>query len=372
MMIKLSGAQESRAREIHRKAIVIAGHTDYISDIAHRRRIGERSVFVRRHLSTLRQGGVTAVCEHLGGDAPYYIAFPSMSRIPPNPLKHGLQALDHIWSETEESPESLIVALTVDDIRVAKEEEKVAWVLCFEGAMPIEDDLAILRSFHKLGVRCIGLTWNHRNLLADGLGVGSGGGLTRFGIEAVEEMNQIGIVVDVSHLSPEGFWDVLEVSEKPIVASHSNAASVRPHERSLTNGMIKGLAQGGGVIGIHALSEFLSRSPKATLEELLDHVDHISTLVGPEHVGIGPDILEDWPGDLYKQIWAGSEAAQLEMVYPDDFDSLGKFLNVTRGLVSRGYSDEEIEGVLGGNWLRVLEDVWSPGTDAVGGREATG
>ncbi|MCK5553844.1 MAG: membrane dipeptidase, partial [Deltaproteobacteria bacterium] len=114
----------------------------------------------------------------------------------------------------------------------------------------------------------------------------------------------------------------------------------------------------GGVVGVHALSDFISKGAKAKLEDLLNHIDHIVMLAGVDHVGIGPDLLENWPVDLLRQIWAGTPVADMEFVYPNDFDSLAKFPNLTRGLVARGYSDEEIRKILGGNFLRIFQEVW--------------
>jgi membrane dipeptidase len=181
-------------------------------------------------------------------------------------------------------------------------------------------------------------------------------------------MNRLGIVVDVSHMADEGIRDTIEASAHPIIASHSNARALCPHPRNLPDDLARALAAGGGVVGLHMLAQFVSGSTAATLDQLLDHVDHFARLLGPAHVGLGPDCMEQWPADVYRQLWAGTEMAALEFAYPNEFDSLAKCPNVTRGLVARGYGDDEIRGILGGNVLRVFERVLGGPAETAGGQ----
>ena len=355
-MPSLSAAEEERALRLHREAYVFAAHTDFIAGVSEGRTRGEKGVAGRRQLPLLRTGGVKAVCEHVAGDTPYFSTFAFRNVRPLQPTKFALQALDYWYSELEETPDWQLV-LAADDFRRAEEGGKVAVVFGFEGAMPVDDDLGILRMFHRLGIRSIGLTWNGRNLLGDGVAVGAGGGLTKFGRAAVAELNRLGIVIDVSHMNDEGIRDTIETSTDPIIASHSNARALCPHPRNITDDLARGIAARGGVVGLHMLNQFVSGSTRATLDQLLDHVDHFVTLLGPEHVGLGPDCMEQWPGDVYKTLWAGTEMEALQFEYPAEFDSLAKFPNVTRGLVARGYDDASIRGILGDNVLRVFEQV---------------
>jgi membrane dipeptidase len=358
---RLSEAEEERARRLHAEAFVFAAHTDFIAGVSEGRSRGERGVAGRLQLPLLRRGGVKAVCEHVAGDTPYFSTFAFRNVRPLQPTKFALQALDCWHAELAETPDWKLV-LEAGDFRRAEAEGRVAVVLGFEGAMPIDDDLGLLRMFHRLGIRSIGLTWNGRNLLGDGVAVGAGGGLTRFGRTAVAEMNRLGIVIDVSHMSDEGTRDAIEASAHPVIASHSNARALCPHPRNLPDDLAQALARRGGVVGLHMLAQFLTGSTEASLDRFLDHVDHLVRLCGPAHVGLGPDCMEAWPAAVYRELWIGTEMAALEFRYPPEFDSLAKCPNVTRGLVARGYDDDAIRGILGGNMLRVFETVLGSGT----------
>jgi len=176
----LSETEEGRARRLHGEAFVFAAHTDFIAGVSEGRSRGERGVAARLHLPLLRAGGVKAVCEHVAGDTPYFSTFAFRNIRPLQPTKFALQALDYWHAELAETGDWRLV-LDGEDFRRAEHEGRVAVVFGFEGAMPIDDDLGILRMFHRLGIRSVGLTWNGRNLLDDGGAVGARGGLTRFG-----------------------------------------------------------------------------------------------------------------------------------------------------------------------------------------------
>ena len=355
-MRALTSAEEERARRLHAEAFVFAAHTDFIAGVSEGRTRGEKGVAGRRQLPLLRSGGVKAVCEHVAGDTPYFSTFAFRNVRPLQPTKFALQALDYWYSELAETPDWHLV-LDGADFRRAELAGKVAIVFGFEGAMPVDDDLGILRMFHRLGIRSVGLTWNGRNLLGDGVAVGAGGGLTTFGRAAVTELNRLGIVIDVSHMNDEGIRDTVDVSQQPIIASHSNARALCAHPRNITDDLARAIADQGGVVGLHMLNQFIAGSTRATLDQFLDHIDHFVRLIGPEHVGLGPDCMEQWPGDVYRTLWAGTEMEALQFDYPPEFDSLAKMPNVTRGLVARGYDDAAIGGILGGNVLRVFERV---------------
>jgi membrane dipeptidase len=199
----------------------------------------------------------------------------------------------------------------------------------------------MLRSIYRLGLRCLGITWNRRNEAADGLDERhTGGGLTRFGKQLVKECERLGIVIDLAHLPPKGVQDVLEMAEAPVVVTHGNAHALWPHQRNLTDKQLEGIARNGGVVGVVPAPPFLCDDNNAsTLAQLLDHVDHMVQVMGVDHVGFGGDF--DGLGDLRVH----------------GIEDVEKLPNFTAGLMERGYPAQDIQKMLGGNFLRVFEQI---------------
>ncbi|GAH80309.1 unnamed protein product, partial [marine sediment metagenome] len=177
------------------------------------------------------------------------------------------------------------------------------------------------------------------------------GKLSNFGVEVIKEMNNLGIIIDVSHMTDEGFQDIIEITKKPIIASHSNTRSLCKHPRNLDNDQIKALAENNGVMGVNV--GMVYKDKPSTLDGILLHVDHIVDLVGVNHVGLIGDLNENFPKDIYSQIWKDS-LFSFAFPEPKGLESISKLANFTKGLVSKGYSDQEIEKILGGNFLRVF------------------
>jgi membrane dipeptidase len=374
----LSKAEEERALELHDRATIVALHTDYIGDISERRSRGEKRIMETRHVPKLLEGGITAICDHVIGETFECLCFPlnrlintpySSVNFPmrkhygwtrfhaTNPSEHALQLMDYVLSDLEESS-GISPVSTVEEIVEAKREGEIAMILCAQGCAAIEDDLSILRNFYRLGIRCVSLVVNHRNLLADSMWSRTNHGLSEFGEEVVEEANRLGMVIDVYHISKQGFMDVLGLSSDPLIASNVNIHAVCDNFKNLTDEMMKALAENCGVIGLHAKSDLVTDKPKSTVEDLVNHVDYITETVGVDHVGIGPDIVSTdmYPKELCDRIWG--EGQPFLGKYPEGFDHISKMANITRGLVKRGYSDQEMEKVLGLNALRVFKKVW--------------
>jgi membrane dipeptidase len=199
------------------------------------------------------------------------------------------------------------------------------------------------------------------NELGDGVGSPSAGGLTALGREVVCELQELGMIVDVSHLAPAGVRDVLDLARAPVVASHANAAALEPHPRNLTDDQIRGIAATGGVVGLCFFPSFIGSPP--TVERLLDHADHIAGLVGPDHLALGPDFVEmalpmmlaDMRGDpVYAD--AGAELPEWA-VFPEGLRRVETLPLFTAALLGRGWRDEDVAKVLGGSALRVLRSV---------------
>jgi membrane dipeptidase len=209
-------------------------------------------------------------------------------------------------------------------------------LLSIEGGDCIQGDIRILRMLYKLGVRAMGPTWNNGNCIADGVGEEVDRGLTPFGREVVQEMNRLGMVVDVAHLAPKGFWDVIELSKAPVIASHANARAIHDHVRNLEDQQLKALFQTDGLIGLTYVPMFIGEGEVA-ITDLLRHADHILSLGGENHLGLGSD-------------FDGIERTVVDLRHGGDYPRLQEALFKT-------YGDSVAKKILGGNFKRVLESV---------------
>ncbi|MDN5347714.1 MAG: rane dipeptidase [Clostridia bacterium] len=224
------------------------------------------------------------------------------------------------------------------DLELALAGGELAAVLAIEGGEVLEGELAILRLLFQLGVRCIGLTWNNRNALGDGVGeTRSAGRLTAFGAEVVQAMNKLGMIVDLAHLNEYGFWDALDLSSAPVLVSHANCRALCNHPRNLTDAQLKALGEKRGVIGISFVSPFVA-ADSPDLERVVDHIIHAAAVAGIDHVALGSDF------DGTTEIVPGLEGPERLQELPE-------------ALARRGLKNEEIEKILGRNLCRLLMEV---------------
>lgn len=342
--------------------IVVATHTDIMGSVIDRHRLnGETAVFEGRHVEIVRAGSVDVISDHLGGDTRYgYVPAPGLST---DPLARAMRLLDHAHRESEESP-SLTLVQSVAEIRSAKANGKISLVASMEGGSPLRGSLSVLRNLRRLGLRSLGLTHNWRNELGDGCLERTRGGLSHFGKDVVAACNELGIVVDVAHLSAEGVGDVLDLSEHPIIASHTNPSAIAPHPHNLTDDYLLRIAEGGGVVGVFFLSSYLSPKPAPTMDDVLLVVRHLIDLIGVDHVAIGPDIMENWNQAEFKAVTEGAATFEsvpvkpVDYVYPPGLDSLSSLTTVRENLLNANLTEEEVRKILGGNCMRLWETVW--------------
>ena len=284
---------------------------------------------------------IKRIIENGGGLQFLAICLPSEYRYQGG-TKFALQMIDRYNWEIKNLQEKKIDFLKVEAKKDLESLDKhqVALLLSIEDGGAIEDSLEVLRIFHQLGVRCMSLTWNYRNQLADGVNDSStGGGLTQLGRDVVKEMNRLGMLVDVSHLSPQGFWDVINLTEKPIMATHSNAQTVCRVPRNLTDEQIKAIAENNGVIGINFYSKFLENQEEiANIQSIYKHIDHMVNLVGDEHIALGTDF------DGVRNLAQGVSGVQ----------SMPKILEYLR---QEGYREATIEKIAYKNVVRILQEV---------------
>jgi membrane dipeptidase len=353
-MIGLTPEQEQRAARIHAEAIVIDQHSDIQMDVVAHRGKGMTRVLAGRHLPGLRQGGFTGLVLGTLGRFGLQL-YPYLQ----TPTHAALQMIDSIYQEVEETPDALMIATRAEDFRRAKREGKLAFAFGMEGVEPVGQDLSMLRTFYRLGLRVAQPTWHNRNLAADGCGEAHPGGLSNFGRELIKEMNRVGILIDLAHLAEPGFWDVVELSSRPVMVSHGNCKAICNHVRNLTDDQIRAIGAMGGIVGAVFLEAFV-REQAATVEHVLDHIDHMVKLIGVDHVGLGPDYIDYNPGMIIASLdVAGVARRRLETTIPyaTGAETAAELPNVTRGLVARGYADDDIKKVLGGNFLRLFEQV---------------
>lgn len=258
-------------------------------------------------------------------------------------------------------------ALSVDGIRRAHAEGALSLVYGLQAADPFEGETYLVKVFHELGVRVANLVYNQRNRLGDGCLEPGNQGLTAFGQAIVLEMNRVGMAVDLSHTGERTSLDAAACSRAPVVFSHSCAKGLTDHPRNLTDDQIRAAAASGGLIGVCPHSQFCEKQPgvRPTVQDFLDHVVYIADLVGVEHVGIGTDLFGGktlgeaiFRFQFGRQVPGAWGGYTIDEKYVSGFDTVYDWPNVTRGLVGRGFSDDEVLAVLGGNWLRVLDEVW--------------
>ena len=253
----------------------------------------------------------------------------------------------------------LRVARADDFIRL-KRENKIGIILGFQGAdhfRKIED----ISEFYALGQRVSQLTYNMRNAIGSGY-VDVDTGLTSFGIDVVGAMNRTGMAIDLSHCGPRTTDDTCKLSVRPVLIPHANCRALNPHPRNKTDEAIRKMAATGGVMGITGVRQFVRASEPVTIENVLDHFDHVARLVGVEHVGVGSDIdldgYDKLPPALKRKMLTGYKSDQDFRGDIDGLDHPKRMFDLTEGLVRRKYSDSDIEKILGGNFARALGQIW--------------
>jgi len=367
----------ARARAIQARAIAVDTHDDTPQrmlwqdfDLAHRDPAGNIDI------PRMREGGLTGI----------FMSIWTEGTLPaPEAVKRALRQIELVRAQVEKHPADLILATTAADVRRAHSEGKIAVLMGVEGGHMINDDLALLRRYASLGVRYLTLTHGVNDDWADSsTDKPAHNGLTPFGRQVVEELNRLGVMVDISHVSDKTFYDALEVTRAPVIASHSSCRALCNAARNMTDDMMRALAKNGGVIQINFHIGFLSQEyadaskataevrkaqsdemekrcgeddackilggqrlsdqataagtlPKVSWERILDHIDHAVQVAGADHVGLGSDF----------------DGA----IMPQGMEDVSHYGRITEGLLRRGYSDQDIEKILGGNTLRVMTEV---------------
>ncbi|MBI4311355.1 MAG: membrane dipeptidase [Chloroflexi bacterium] len=369
-----------RARDLHFSSIVVDCHADSIERVVDKGEdIGQATGKGHLDLPRMREGNLVAE---------FFACFVHPDYIPERRcLRRVVDMADAVKQLCARYPQEIEPARTAADVRRIADAGKRAAILCIEGGHAIENSLAVLRTYHELGVRYMTLTWNNNNDWADGsMDPPRHHGLSEFGKAVVREMNRLGMLVDVSHVSEETFWDAVKTSTKPVIASHSCAWELCQHPRNLKDEQLKAVAEMGGVVCVTFAPGFVSpvfnearveleehfrwqqqyleadligqpeklalakkelqarqeeqihrEMPAVALTEVVDHIAHVARVAGVDHVGLG----SDYDGTL---------------VVPQGLEDCSKLPAITEGLLRRGFSDGDVRKVLGENVLRLMAE----------------
>jgi membrane dipeptidase len=358
-----------RARKVHDAGLLFDGHNDLPYALRKKAGLGFETVDLSQPVKGLqtdiprmRKGGLKAQfwSVFIGSDQPH-------------PARTVVEQIDLVRRMAARYPADLEMAYTASDVERIAASGKVASLVGIEGGVAIENDLAMLRAFYELGARYMTLTHNKTLDWVDAAtGEARHHGLTPFGERVVREMNRLGMLVDISHVSPETMDDVLRVSQAPIIASHSSAKALAPHPRNVPDDILRRIKTNGGVVMVNFFSEFVipgsaakvvkareelkarhpdakefdkafaawskaNHLPRGTVADVVDHVDHIVKVAGIDHVGLGSDFdgITMWPVGL---------------------DDVSDYPRITEELLRRGYSEADVHKVLGANAVRALRD----------------
>jgi membrane dipeptidase len=366
---------------IHRRAIIVDMHADTTQ------RLVDENVDLQKQLV---DGHLDAVRAKQGGlDAQFFSIWVDPALFGgggPSAVKRADIQIEAVRKLTAQHPDTWELAITAEDVRRIAASEKIAALMGLEGGYAIDNRIENVERYYKMGVRYMSGAWSVSTDWAGSSGdeTGKTRGLTDFGKQVIREMNRLGMMVDVSHLSDRAFWDIVSTSTKPVIATHSGCRAITDVPRNLTDEMIVALAKTGGVVNVifypeHIepgwsekkkkvdaeiaplvqraseeekgdaaqkklardrvrAEEYLKRLPPVSVSRIVDHIDHIVKLVGVDHVGVGSD-------------FDGIQAV------PADLSSVADLPNLTKELLKRGYSEADIDKILGGNMLRVMEQV---------------
>jgi len=316
---------------------------------------------IEKYLQNYREGGVTVIAATVGFGIPQI-----------GTLNFTMHNLGHWFEMFRNNRDKLLHVISVEDIYRAKRENKLGVIYHFQASLPFEDNLNNIEIYYRLGVRICQLCYNIKDLVGCGCAEETDTGLTPFGEKAIAELNRLGMVVDCAHTGYRTTMEAIEVSKKPVIISHGNARALCASKRNLPDDIIKAIALNGGVIGINGYPAFVANKIRPTLDDYLDHIDYMAKLVGVEHICIGMDYYEYQAGvmddDTSKMTydflissgaWKPEEYPPPPWYYPEGIEMPEKLSNLTTGLFKRGYSEKDVESILGLNIIRVFREVWT-------------
>lgn len=339
---------DSAGAGLHSTSVVVDSHNDLLMGVAARPAREWAGYFAESWIPQLRAGGVNVQVLPVWVDA---------AAQPEHALREILRMIEAAHRLSEELPAEAGLCLSAGDIDRVVNSGRLALVLAMEGLPDTGRDGELVSQLYRLGIRMASLTHYGRTPLADGSAEdATGSRLTTQGMRAIAEMERLGIIVDISHLGASGVGHVLEIARRPVVASHSCARALCDHHRNLSDEHLRGIAATGGVICVNFYGSFVHPSDNS-VDRLLDQIEHIATVAGPDAVGLGPDYMRQLGVELLPPWQWEQDADGAAPRFIDGQDQPGGLPEITAGLQRRGWSDERIRGVLGENMMRVFRAV---------------
>jgi membrane dipeptidase len=327
---------------------IIDMHFDLLMDLYAKRE--HKNVLETEFLSEFEAGSMSVIAAAIYIEDRY---------VPERALRVALDQIAQLYAETAAS-ERFAICKSYREIQEARERGRIALLITMEGIEPLGTDLNQLRVFYELGVRSIGLTHARTNAAGHGgIFAASGSspqGLTAFGRELVIECDRLGVIIDLAHINPAGFDEILSITKRPPIVSHTNVRRYYDIERNISDEQIKMIGERRGVIGVNSIL-VSPREEESTLDRYVDHIEHTANLIGIDAVGIGFDFFEfiyrQWPESRQKQLAAKFTTPH----FIRDLTNHSHARNLTRKLIERGFSDADIEKILRGNWLRIFKEI---------------
>ena len=325
-----------KATDIHDKVGMVDAHFDMPIEILKKRKAGESGIIKTKYLDEFKKANVKIIVMAV------YI---ETELIPESAFRVAVEQIEALYADVAEC-EECVIAANQKELKAGLGAGKIVFLISLEGLEPINSSIYLLSALNRLGVSGAGLTWSRRNYVADGsrfnpMPEESPGGLSTFGRDVIKEMDKLGMLIDLSHINDEGAFDVLKVSNRPMVASHSNSRSVYNLQRNIPDEIAKEIAKRGGVIGLNGVRVLVCEKgiTDDAIGALCDHADYYMKLIGPEHIGYGIDFAEYIFGS------SPDKAGDTVPTYPE-------VLKITAELLRRGYSEKDVEGIVGGNFRR--------------------
>lgn len=321
--------------------MIFDGHGDIWTHVAIKRSKGAKNIIKNYHLDRFKQGNLIGGIFIIWVDPPY----------DNKPKERALDIIGHMASEIMENQDIIKIIYNHKDFNLAIDENKLAVLIGMEGLDAIGERVDLLNTLYLLGLRHASLTWNEENLLATGVDGNPERGLTSLGIDAVNLMEHLGIIVDVSHANEKSFWDIYENTNKPFIASHSNCKSLCDVPRNITDAQLKAIAERNGLVGLNAFGQFIHKDEsKQDLEHLVNHLDHMVEIMGIDHVGFGFDFFDYLNSDTVGSFAEGDSYGTI------GFEDVSKTKNLLDLLSKRGYSKDDIEKISYKNFYRIIKE----------------